>query len=64
MSHALITWPLHSGTHRYEKTVSTYGRGHGQFIEAPILAYLVETPNGRILYDYRKVVDADFWWPP
>ena len=44
-------WPLLTGTHRYEKTLSTRGRGHGVIIEAPILAYLIETGNGRILYD-------------
>jgi N-acyl homoserine lactone hydrolase len=58
---AIKLWPLLTGTHRYEKTVSTRNRGHGEFIEAPILAYLIETPNGRILYDvgcdYRKVAD-------
>jgi N-acyl homoserine lactone hydrolase len=42
---------LLTATQRYEKTVSTRNRGHGTFIEAPILAYLIETPNGRILYD-------------
>ncbi len=54
-------WPLLTGTHRYEKTLSTRGRGQGVFIEAPILAYLVETANGRILYDvgcdYAKIND-------
>lgn len=62
MSRALKLWPLLTGTHRYEKTVSTRNRGHGIFIEAPILAYLIETPNGRILYDvgcdYQKIADA------
>lgn len=52
-------WPILTGTHRYEKTLSTRGRGQGVFIEAPILAYLIETRNGRILYDvgcdYSKV---------
>ena len=52
-------WTLLTGTHRYEKVVSTRNRGHGQFIDAPILAYLIETSNGRILYDvgcdYRKI---------
>ena len=52
-------WPLLMGTIRYEKTISTRNRGHGEFIDAPILAYLIETSNGRILYDagcdYRKV---------
>lgn len=61
-SRALKVWPLLTGTHRYEKTVSTRARGHGEYIEAPILAYLIETPNGRILYDvgcdYRKVADS------
>jgi N-acyl homoserine lactone hydrolase len=42
--------------------VSTRNRGHGEFIDAPILAYLIETPNGRILYDvgcdYRKIASA------
>jgi len=54
-------WPLLTATFRYDKTVSTYQRGHGQVIEAPVLAYLIETANGRILYDvgcdYSKVAD-------
>ncbi|MDE2366326.1 MAG: N-acyl homoserine lactonase family protein [Betaproteobacteria bacterium] len=54
-------WPLLTGTIRYEKCISTRNRGYGQFIDAPILAYLIETSDGRILYDagcdYRKVVD-------
>ncbi len=54
-------WPLLTGTHRYEKTLSTRGRGQGVFIHAPILAYLIETTNGRILYDvgcdYSKICD-------
>lgn len=54
-------WPLLCGTHRYEKTLSTRRRGAGEIIEAPILAYLIETKNGRILYDvgcdYAKVHD-------
>lgn len=54
-------WPLLTGVHRYEKTLSTRGRGEGVFIDAPILAYLIETANGRILYDvgcdYRKIVE-------
>ncbi len=61
MSRALKLWPLLTATHRYEKTVSTRGRGAGQFIEAPVLAYLIETANGRILYDvgcdYNKIAD-------
>ena len=44
-------WPLLTATHRYDKTISTYQRGQGQMIDAPILAYLIETANGRILYD-------------
>lgn len=52
---------LLTGTHRYEKTLSTRNRGHGVIVQAPILAYLVETPNGRILYDvgcdYSKIAD-------
>jgi N-acyl homoserine lactone hydrolase len=44
-------WPLLTATHRYEKTISTHGRGEGELIDAPILAYLIETTNGRILYD-------------
>ena len=61
MSRAVRLWPLLTGTQRYEKVVSTRDRGHGQFIDAPILAYLIETPNGRILYDvgcdYAKIAD-------
>lgn len=52
-------WPILTGTHRYEKTLSTRNRGVGEIIEAPILAYLIETKNGRILYDvgcdYEKI---------
>ncbi len=54
-------WPLLTGTHRYDKSLSTRGRGAGRIIEAPILAYLIETANGRILYDvgcdYAKISD-------
>lgn len=54
-------WPLLTGTHRYDKSLSTRGRGMGTIIEAPILAYLIETANGRILYDagcdYGKLND-------
>ena len=64
-------WPLLTGTIRYEKTISTRGRGHGEFIDAPILAYLIATPNGRILYDvgcdYRKIshpaLQAQYFYP-
>ncbi len=51
MTQVLKLWPLLTATHRYDKTISTYQRGRGQMIEAPILAYLIETANGRILYD-------------
>jgi N-acyl homoserine lactone hydrolase len=61
MTRATRFWPLLTGTHYYEKTLSTRGRGQGVFLEAPILAYLIETPNGRILYDvgcdYSKIAD-------
>jgi N-acyl homoserine lactone hydrolase len=54
-------WPLLTATHRYEKTLSTRNRGAGTMIDAPILAYLIETDNGRILYDvgcdYAKIHD-------
>jgi len=53
--------PLLTATHRYDKSISTRNRGAGETIEAPILAYLIETPNGRILYDvgcdYAKIAD-------
>ncbi|TXT40384.1 MAG: putative AHL-lactonase [Comamonadaceae bacterium] len=41
-------WPLLTATHRYDKSISTLNRGRGQQIEAPILAYLIETANGRL----------------
>jgi len=63
MSRALRLWPLLTGTHRYEKVVSTRNRGQGEFIDASILAYLIESPNGRILYDvgcdYRKIATPE-----
>lgn len=61
MPHITKVWPLLTGTIRYEKIISTRNRGKGEFIVAPILAYLIETSNGRILYDtdcdYRKISD-------
>ncbi|GLK87183.1 N-acyl homoserine lactonase family protein [Pseudomonas turukhanskensis] len=64
-------WPLLTATHRYDKTISTYNRGHGVQIEAPILAYLIETSHGRILYDvgcdYAKIndpVQRARWYDP
>ena len=52
-------WPILTATHQYDKSISTRNRGSGQMIEAPILAYLIETKNGRILYDvgcdYNKI---------
>lgn len=51
MSHVRKLWPLLTATHRYDKSISTHDRGNGQMIDAPILAYLIETANGRILYD-------------
>ena len=54
-------WPILTGTHRYEKTLSTRGHGQGVIITAPILSYLIETAQGRILYDvgcdYSKIAD-------
>ncbi len=61
MTQATRLWPLLTATHRYDKSISTYRRGQGEIIEAPILAYLVETKQGRILYDvgcdHRKISD-------
>jgi len=63
MSRALRLWPLLTGTHRYEKVVSTRNRGHGHYIDAPILAYLIESSNGRVLYDvgcdYKKIATPE-----
>jgi N-acyl homoserine lactone hydrolase len=63
--------PLLTATHRYDKSISTLGRGHGEQIEAPILSYLIETANGRILYDvgcdYSKISDPQArarWYDP
>jgi N-acyl homoserine lactone hydrolase len=53
--------PILTGRHRYDASLSLYGRAVGTTIEAPILAYLIETVHGRILYDvgcdYRKIAD-------
>jgi len=61
MTDVLRLWPLLTATHRYDKSLSTRHRGRGTTIEAPILAYLIETRNGRILYDvgcdYAKIAD-------
>ena len=61
MSQVLRLLPLLTATHRYDKSISTLKRGAGQLIDAPILAYLIETKNGRILYDvgcdHGKIID-------
>lgn len=63
MPHALRLWPLLTATQRYEKVVSTRNRGQGVYLDAPILAYLIETSQGRILYDvgcdYRKIATPE-----
>lgn len=63
MTQVLRMWPLLTATHRYDKSLSTRHRGQGETIEAPILAYLIETRNGRILYDvgcdYRKIENQE-----
>jgi N-acyl homoserine lactone hydrolase len=55
--------PLLTAIHRYDKSLSTRDRDRGRIIEAPILAYLIETTNGRILYDvgcdYRKIANPE-----
>jgi N-acyl homoserine lactone hydrolase len=61
MTSVIKLWPILTATHLYDKSLSTRNRGLGQTIEAPILAYLIETKNGRILYDvgcdYSKIAD-------
>lgn len=56
-------WPILTGHHHYDKTLSTRGRGAGEIIKAPILAYLIETNQGRILFDvgcdYQKIHQPD-----
>lgn len=56
-------WPLLTALHRYDKSFSIRGFPEGTFIEAPILAYLVETPSGRVLIDvgcdYSKLRDPE-----
>ena len=59
MTSVIKFWPILTATHFYDKSISTHNRGAGQTIEAPILAYLIETTQGRILYDvgcdYQKI---------
>lgn len=61
MSRVKALWPLLTALHRYDKSFSTRGRGAGLLIEAPILAYLIETASGRLLIDvgcdYRKLAE-------
>jgi N-acyl homoserine lactone hydrolase len=53
--------PLCTGLHRYDKSLSVRGCARGQVIAAPIVAYLIETTHGRILYDvgcdYAKIAE-------
>jgi N-acyl homoserine lactone hydrolase len=53
--------PILTGRHRYDSSLSLRGRPPGTIIEAPILAYLIETVHGRVLYDVgcdrRKLAD-------
>jgi N-acyl homoserine lactone hydrolase len=71
MTQVLRMWPLLTATHRYDKSISTWQRGHGTEVEAPILAYLIETTQGRILYDvgcdHAKIADPvarKRWYDP
>jgi N-acyl homoserine lactone hydrolase len=52
--------PICTAFHRYDRGLSLRSQG-GEMITAPILAYLIETRQGRILYDvgcdYRKIAD-------
>jgi len=53
--------PILTGRHRYDASLSLHGRAAGTMLEAPILAYLIETVHGRVLYDVgcdlRKIAD-------
>jgi N-acyl homoserine lactone hydrolase len=55
--------PILTGRHRYDSSLSLHARPAGTTLEAPILAYLIETAHGRVLYDvgcdYRKIADPD-----
>ena len=71
MTDVLKLWPLLTATHRYDKSISTRNRGQGVQIEAPILAFLIETRQGRILFDvgcdYAKLSDPILkarWYAP
>jgi len=61
MTDVLKLWPLLTATHRYDKSISTRNRGQGTLIDAPILAFLIETRQGRVLFDvgcdYAKLSD-------
>lgn len=63
MTNVLRLIPILTGRHRYDASLSLRGRATGTVIEAPILAYLVETTQGRVLYDvgcdYAKLADPE-----
>jgi len=71
MTDVLKLWPLLTATHRYDKSISTRNRGQGTLIDAPILAFLIETRQGRVLFDvgcdYAKLSDPQLrarWFDP
>src|SRR3954468_8470302 len=55
--------PILTGRHRYAASLSLRGRAPGTTIEAPVLAYLIETTHGRLLYDvgcdYAKIAEPE-----
>ncbi|WP_085315954.1 N-acyl homoserine lactonase family protein [Derxia lacustris] len=61
-------WPLLVATMQYDKSLSLRHQPHGETVEAPVLAYLIETGNGRILYDvgcdYAKLAEAARYYDP
>src|SRR5881394_1604812 len=63
MSDVLRLTPILTGRHRYDASLSLRGQPPGTMLEAPILAYLVETRHGRVLYDvgcdYQKIADPE-----
>jgi N-acyl homoserine lactone hydrolase len=55
--------PIFTALHRYDRSLSLHRFPPGTTMTAPILAYLIETTQGRILYDvgcdYRKIAEPE-----
>ena len=57
--------PIKTGTIRCNKTVLTYGKGYGEEVSIPSIAWFVESENNKMLVDTgmwsTQRAQIDYW---